>query len=209
MVSMIRVVLFDLDGVLRHFAPAHVLDIERRHALAEGAIHETAFAAELLESVTTGRITRAAWIDAVGERLANPSAAAEWGSHPSTVDQGMLALNDELRSSGIRTAILTNGTDTIPAELRDLGIADRVDAVFNSAEIGYAKPDVRAFQHVLDVMGHAPDEVLFTDDSAAKLRGATALGIRAHHFTGIDGLRAALRAAGIMQCPDLPQPTTS
>ena len=196
---MIRTVLFDLDGVIRHFDPAHVRDIERRHGLADGSIHAAAFAPDLLDAVTTGGMTRAAWIIAVGDRLGHPVAAGEWGRHPATVDDRMLSLNDELRTGGIRTAILTNGTDTIDDELRDHGIDGRFDAVFNSAVIGFAKPDVRAFQHVLDALGLAPEEVFFTDDSAAKLAGARTLGIATHHFTGMDALRSALRAVGVPQ----------
>lgn len=194
---MIRAVVFDLDGVLRHFDPAHVARIEARHGLPAGSIHETAFDASLLAAVTTGAITREAWMLRVGALLENPQAAAEWAAHPSTPDEAMLALSDRLRASGIRTAILTNGTDTIPAELRELGIVARVDAVFNSAEIGFAKPDVRAFQHVLDALRFEAREVVFTDDSASKLVGAAALGMVTHHFTGIDGLCEALRAAGV------------
>lgn len=193
---MIRAVVFDLDGVLRHFDPALVADIERRHGIEKGSIHAAAFSECLLAEVTTGAITRREWMLRVGALLENHQAAAEWAAHPSTPDERMLALSDELRASGIRTAILTNGTDTIPAELRALGIDTRVDAVYNSAEIGFAKPDIRVFQHVLDALGLAAHEVFFTDDSAGKLVGADALGMVTHHFTGIDVLRGALRDAG-------------
>ncbi|MDT0156707.1 HAD family phosphatase [Microbacterium sp. ARD32] len=193
---MIRAVVFDLDGVLRHFDPAHVAAIEEQHGLPDGSVHRAAFAPELLDPVVTGRTSRAAWVRSVGEQLGNPRAAEEWGRHPSVPDAGMLALSDELRAVGIRTAILTNGTDTIPAELRESGIDRHVDAVFNSAEIGLAKPDVRAFQHVLHALVLPPHEVFFTDDSVSKLAGADALGIRTHHYAGITGLRAALRLAG-------------
>lgn len=194
---MIRAVIFDLDGVLRHFDAAHVARIEARHGLAEGSIHATAFEPALLAAVTTGCITREEWMLRVGALLDNTRAAAEWAVHPSTPDERMLALSDELRAAGIRTVILTNGTDTIPTELRELGIDAHVDAVFNSAEIGFAKPDERAFQHVLDALSLEPHEAFFTDDSASKLRGADDLGMTTHHFTGADGLLEALRAAGV------------
>ena len=196
---MIRAVVFDLDGVLRHFDPAHVTAIEARHGLSEGSIHAAAFAPELLDPVVTGRRSRADWVRSVGERIVHPQAAEEWGRHPSAPDPGMLALGDELRAGGIRTAILTNGTDTIPAELRESGIDAHVDDVFNSAEIGFAKPDPRAFQHVLDALDLLAAEVFFTDDSPSKLAGAEALGIRTHHFTGEAVLRAVLRDAGVLQ----------
>ncbi|MBK0296895.1 HAD family hydrolase, partial [Bacillus sp. S34] len=41
--TVIRAVLFDLDGVIRHFHPEHVAAIEREHALTLGAIEAFAF----------------------------------------------------------------------------------------------------------------------------------------------------------------------
>lgn len=191
---MIRVVLFDLDGVVRHFDPRDVVDIEKRHGLAPGSIPTAAFASPLIEQVTTGRITRAEWVGEVGRLLGDAGAAAEWGRLPSHVDPDVTALSDELRALGITTAILTNGTNTIPAEVVELGLDAHFDRVFNSAEIGFAKPDVRAFSHAVDALTVDPAEVFFTDDSAGKLDGARELGMPVYLFDGVDGLRAALRA---------------
>ncbi|MGH3703110.1 MAG: HAD-IA family hydrolase [Agromyces sp.] len=189
--------LFDLDGVIRHFDPDHLVDIERRHGLDVGTIAGIAFATPLIEEVTTGRITRAEWVRHISVSAGSAPAAEEWGVQPSVVDEAMLELSDELRSMGLTTAVLTNGTDTIPAEIAALGIADRFDAIFNSADIGYVKPDVRAFEHVLDALGVTSAEVFFTDDTASKLVGADRLSMRTHLFDGVDGLRDQLRAAGV------------
>lgn len=192
---MIRAVLFDLDGVVRHFD--HDPHVERRHGLPDGAIAAAAFASPLIEEVTTGRITRAEWITTVGETVGSTEAAAAFGATPFHVDSEVIALTQELRARGIRTAILTNGTDTIPDEIAQSGIGVHFDAIFNSAEIGYAKPDPRAFQHALDALNLAPHEVFFTDDSPGKLAGAASLGMPTHHFTSARSLRAVLRAAGL------------
>lgn len=120
------------------------------------------------------------------------------GSQPFRVDEEVLDLVDELRANGIRTAILTNGTDTIPDEVASINLGSHFESVFNSAEIGWTKPDVRAFQRVLDAMQLAPHEVFFTDDSASKLVGAEELGMPTHHFTGAARLREALREAGVV-----------
>ena len=191
----IRAVLFDLDGVVRHFDPENVASIERAHELEPGSIEAIAFAPHHLEQVTTGRISRREWVERIGVELGNPAAAEAWGSQPFHVDEEVLDLVDELRANGIHTAILTNGTDTIPAEVASITLGPHFEAVFNSAEIGWTKPDVRAFQHVLDAMQLAPHEVFFTDDSVGKLAGADTLGMPTHHFRGVGGLREALLAA--------------
>ena len=194
---MIHVVLFDLDGVVRHFDPAFMTELEHRRGVNPGSIERVAFSKPLIEEVTTGRITRDEWVRRVGETLGDHAAAEEWGRHPSTVDDEVLDLSDEIRGLGLRTAILTNGTDAIAAEVDAHGFTGRFDAIFNSAVIGFAKPDVRAFQHVLDALDVTGDEVFFTDDTASKLVGADTLGMRTHHFHGVRALRAALSAAGV------------
>lgn len=194
---MIRVVLFDLDGVVRHFDPRDVADIERRYGLAPGSIPTAAFASPLIEQVTTGRISRAEWVGEVGRMLGDAGAAAEWGRLPARVDPEITALSDELQALGLTTAILTNGTDTIPAEVIGLGLDAHFDRVFNSAEIGFAKPDVRAYTHVVDELATDAAEVFFTDDSEGKLAGARRIGMPVHRFRGVERLRAALREVSV------------
>lgn len=194
---MIRAVLFDLDGVVRHFDVQYTDDIERRYGLEPGAVLAAAFAPDLLEQVTVGAMSRRDWVDHVGRAVNSVDAAEEWGRQPFEVDTQVLELADALRRAGIRTAILTNGTDTIPAEVATLGLHEHFEAIFNSAEIGFAKPDIRAFQHVLDALGLDASQVFFTDDSATKLVGAASLGMSTHHFTSVGGLRSALRSVGV------------
>ncbi|WP_256209457.1 MULTISPECIES: HAD family hydrolase [unclassified Microbacterium] len=193
--GMIRAVLFDLDGVIRHFD--HDTTLEARHGLADGAIARTAFSSPLIDEVTTGLLTREEWIIRVGEAAGSAAAAQEWGRTPFAADRDVLALVDAVRSHGTTCAILTNGTDTIDEELRDSGIDAHFDRVFNSADIGHAKPDVRAFRHVVAALDLPPEEVFFLDDSPGKLSGARALGMTTHHFTGVAALRTALHVAGV------------
>jgi putative hydrolase of the HAD superfamily len=190
---VIRAVVFDLDGVVRHFFPEYVSAIEDRHDLAEGSIEAFAFSHPLIDDVTTGRITRAGWVTAIGEHLRDPVAAAEWDAQPYQADPEVLDLARELKGLGVTTAILTNGTDTIPAEAAALGLGECFDAICNSASIGYIKPDERAFQHLLDTLQLDGAQVFFTDDSPGKLTGAAALGIITHHFTSTTALRTSLR----------------
>jgi glucose-1-phosphatase len=51
-VTAVRAVIFDLDGVVRHFTPCDTLELE--HALAPGTVTATAFEADILEPTITG-----------------------------------------------------------------------------------------------------------------------------------------------------------
>lgn len=193
----VSVVLLDLDGVVRHFDSSSLAEVEQRHGLASGALMAAAFAPDLIESVTTGRISHAMWTDAIGAAVGSRLAAVEWLADRGSIDVDVLDLVDELRAGGVTVAILTNGTDAVAAELAQAGVDRRVDAVFNSADIGFAKPDIRAFEHVCRELEVAPAEVFFTDDSEGKLTGARELGMHVEHFVGVAKLRASLQALGL------------
>lgn len=194
---MIAVVLFDLDGVVRHFDNRNVEGIERRHGIETGAIERFAFSSPLIESVTTGRISRRDWVEQIADHLGSHEAAVEWSQQPFRADPAVLALADSLRALGLQTAVLTNGTNTIPAEAAELGLDAHFNVIFNSATIGFAKPHRQAFQHVLDSMRVAASTVFFTDDSPTNVAGAANLGMITHHYTGIAALTQALGDSSI------------
>ncbi|MCC2321190.1 HAD family hydrolase [Cellulomonas xiejunii] len=195
---MIKAVLFDLDGVVRHFDERAVAEIEASHSLAAGSIAAFAFSEPHLTEVTTGRITRAEWVRRIGDHVENHAAARAWGATRSRIDDDVVRLAAELRALGRTTAILTNGSDTVHAELRALDFPPTFGRVFNSAEIGHAKPDPAAFHHVLEALGVRAREVFFIDDTPRNLTAAAGLGIVTHHFTDVPRLRAALVGAGIV-----------
>jgi putative hydrolase of the HAD superfamily len=194
---MIATVLFDLDGVIRHFDPEVTAEIEQRHGIESGRLMETAFAGTAVEELTVGRLRRDAWIAGIGASLGCPAAAEEWGAQRARVDEDVLALAADLRDRGVRTAVLTNGTDAVRTEIEALGLTDVFEPIFNSAEIGFAKPDARVYAHVVEALGAAPEEIFFVDDSATNVAGAVAAGLRAHQFANAAALRLALRAHGL------------
>lgn len=189
--------MLDLDGVIRHFDPAHLASVEHRHDIAFGSLEAAAFDPPLLIAAITGAMTRAAWVSQVGEAVGNPAAASEWLADRGTIDSDMMHLVDALRTAGTHVSVLTNGTDTVDSELSDFGVLDRFDAVFSTWDIGWAKPDARAFQHVCQSIGVDPAHVFFTDDSASKLAGAIEIGMVAEQFTSCNRLRQRLVALGV------------
>lgn len=188
----IRVVLFDFDGVIRRFSTDFDAQCEQKYGVPIGSIQSVAFAEPLITELTSGQIRRAEWLERIGEGIGSTEAALAWGQQPTYADAELLAFVDELRASGLITAVLTNGTDEVRDEAAALGVTELFDAFFNSAEIGFTKPDPRAFQHVLDELSVDGPQVFFTDDSHRKLAGATELGMTVHHYTALPELKEAL-----------------
>jgi putative hydrolase of the HAD superfamily len=188
----VTTVLLDLDGVIRHFDQTHQAEVERRHGLRPGSLAETGFAPEVVTPLITGAMTRAEWQRRIGELVDSPAAAREWLTRPGEIDWELMAIVDELRTGGVTVAILTNGTDTVARELAEVGLLERLDAVFNSAEIGVAKPDRRAFEHVCRTLDVAGPEVFFTDDSASSLAGAVEIGMTVRVYEGLARFRQHL-----------------
>jgi putative hydrolase of the HAD superfamily len=55
----------------------------------------------------------------------------------------------ELRALGLRLVVVSNSDGSVARALTDLGLAARLDAIFDSHVIGFEKPDPRFFAHAL------------------------------------------------------------
>jgi 2-haloacid dehalogenase len=60
------------------------------------------------------------------------------------------------------------------------------------------KPDPAIYRVLLDRNGLEAGRCLFIDDSEKNVRGAEAVGMRAHHFRDATALAAELRGLGLL-----------
>jgi len=96
------------------------------------------------------------------------------------VFNGTIETLEELRASDIRIGVLTNGDGTQQRDkLHTLGLLPLVDEVCISGEIGFSKPDPRAFAGLVASLGVSYADVVFIGDSESHdVRAARAAGIR-------------------------------
>ncbi len=193
------VVVFDLDGVVREFAPTTSESVAADLGLSHGEFLALAFAPDLLRPVVTGRTTFEHWcgqiVSALEDQGTAPDAAQEavrrWVSDRGAPVAETVELIAELEEDGRQVFLFTNGTDNIPAELRQIGLDHLVDVVLNSAVFGVAKPDQKAYAaaHAAIEMHRggpvAREQVLFTDDRTQNVAAALAFGWQAVHFAGV------------------------
>jgi len=99
----------------------------------------------------------------------------------------MWTLARDVRVSGVKTAILSNGVPEVMARVRaDRPLAEIFDVVVVSYELGHAKPDREIYEATLSRIGVLPHDALFVDDRSENITAAEELGLQTFHFTGGD-----------------------
>lgn len=102
----------------------------------------------------------------------------------STLDDRVIAWVDELRSSGFRTAILSNLPRPLGTRLRALdGFLNHFDHVTFSFELGYVKPQREIYEDAIRGLGVPSNEALFIDDRTENIQGAHEAGLHAELYS--------------------------
>jgi putative hydrolase of the HAD superfamily len=77
-----------------------------------------------------------------------------------------LATLEKLKASGIRMALLTNGSsETQRGKLNRFCLNDFFEFCLVEGELGYGKPDIRVYAMALEKLGLAPEEVWMVGDN--------------------------------------------
>lgn len=109
---------------------------------------------------------------------------------------GMRELLVDLAGHGVTTVVASNYPHWID-ELREGLLAEVVDAVWSSHDLGVRKPDPAFYRLVADRLGRPPGEVAFLDDRPANVEAARDVGMPAAVADGAPRLRAWLRERGV------------
>jgi putative hydrolase of the HAD superfamily len=195
---MHRAIIFDFDGVIRHWDQDEARAIESRFGLPEGAIAAAAFDPALLERAVTGRILDETWRLAIRNALVRahgPDAAGaeeQWSARQGRIDREVVAIVAEMRKR-MRTGLLTNATTRLETDLQAFKLDQAFDVVVNSSRIGYAKPSPAIYRAAWHRLGFPPEQCIFIDDTPGHVEAACESGLTGILFQGVGPLRDALR----------------
>ncbi len=78
-----------------------------------------------------------------------------------------------------------------------LGIDEEFDVIFNTAELGVAKPAVEVFELVVDRLGVSPATTVFVDDVEENVAGARTAGLTAAVHVDLTSTTAFLTGLGL------------
>ena len=197
-----KLVIFDMDDVLCHY------DLGRRlRALAR------------LADVTARDVRAAVW-DSGFEDLADQGGYAEIENylaefstrlgHRITLEQWIEARriamqpNEDVLDLATKLgqqatlAIYTNNGPVVKNHLDKLfpEAAEIFKQRYCSYEFGTKKPDPKSYTKLLEGIGESPKNCWFIDDKKSNVEGARIAGLRAHLFTGFEGLVAEAKQQG-------------
>lgn len=197
------VVLFDLDGVLAHYAHAPRLALlARRCGVPEAEVARALFDSGLERDADLGLHDATGQVEEFAKRLGSPVSlddCIEARQAAMQADMPMLALAQAL-SRRTQVAILTNNNlllrDYLPRICPPL-FPLFGGRVFCSAQFRMCKPDPGVFLQCLEAIGTGPAAALFIDDKPANVEGARSAGLRAHHYRDLPTLRAELQRLGL------------
>ena len=86
-----------------------------------------------------------------------------------------------LRDRGVQIGVLSNfPLATIESSLEAVNLLDLVDVALSSSNIGVAKPNPQAYEHIANAMGFDYAEALFIDDTLVHIEAARQLGMHAY-----------------------------
>jgi len=139
----------------------------------------------------------------------NPALVAELNGLDARMwtqsDEQVLAWQQQLKSAGLLTAILSNMGDAVEEKIvLELDWIERFDTCVWSHRLGFAKPDRRIYAHTLDLLGVPANESLFIDDKQENIDAAVEIGMQAVLFTTMTELCKQLIARGLDR--ELPMP---
>jgi putative hydrolase of the HAD superfamily len=198
----LKAVLFDMDGVIRHWDAEGARRGEEAAGLPYGSVEKVAYTVPEFWQTQVGGCTAREWAEAVGRALVAEhgpgadEAARIYFAYAGRVDAGMVELVGRVREHAT-VALLSNATDQLREHLAHHDLVETFDVVFCSAEIGVAKPDVAIYRHAAAVLGVEPGECFFTDDRPENVEGARAAGMHAEVFTSRAALAESLAALGV------------
>lgn len=202
------VVLFDLDGVLAHYAHApRMALLTARSGASDAEVSQALFESGLERDADLGLFDADGHVAEFSRRLGHAVTlddCVEARRASMSPDAGVLALANAA-SSRARVAILTNNNLLLRDHLPRIcpALFPLFDGrVFCSAQFRLAKPDPAIYRACAAALGVAPGDVLFVDDKAENAEGARRAGLHAHHHHDLPSLRATLRGHGLIEDED-------
>ncbi len=202
---MVKGIIFDFGGVFNnaHETLAGFASAAARLGHSPQALYDLFYSGPEWQAAKIGRMTSTAYWRLMMEAL---GLDPQGDIHAFRTDlfigeeinHEVVAIAEQL-AKRYPLALLSNAMDDLEWLLEHtFGLHHLFRVVINSATVGVAKPEPRAYQLALDGLGLAASDVLFIDDKPRNIVAAERLGIPSVLFKDAPTLAAELREWGLL-----------
>jgi putative hydrolase of the HAD superfamily len=198
---MIKVILFDLGGVLVELTGVPVMLEWTNHRYDEEALWEAWLNSPVVRSFEKGCSTAEQFADGLIKEMDLPVDRAEFihrfREWPKGLFPGVPDLLEGLRDRYTLACLSNSNGLHWPILMNDMGLEKMFRYRFASHLMKKLKPDRASFEYVLHHLGCRASSVLFLDDNAINVKSAREMGMFAYRVAGPQEIEQALGKAGI------------
>ena len=178
---MIKLIIFDLDGVLIEAKKIHydtlnqaLLEVSNKYVITEAehlSIYDGLKTNQKLELLTQNKGLAENTYESVWNRKQQLTIEAISKLHP---DSEKIKLFKELRDSGYKLACASNSIRrSVLVMLAKIGIIEFMDLIISNEDVKNAKPHPEMYWKTMSMMGVLPEETLIVEDSPHGLLAAS------------------------------------
>ncbi|MCO4786141.1 HAD family hydrolase [Marinomonas atlantica] len=203
-VAEIKVILFDLGNVLvdlgikEDFAKVFQINTD-----SESHLWEMWLKSPSVKAFDSGQIPLKLFVERLLEETGNSIDSKTFTENfinwPKGLFSGALELVERIPAQ-YHLAVLSNTNDAHWGKLMDeMGLSGLFHSYFASHQTGLVKPDLDAFDHVINELGVEPSKILFLDDNQINVDVAITMGMQAEQVKGIVGAQEILYRYGVIK----------
>ncbi len=197
---MIRLIIFDIGGVIEEFAEEQYIS----YICTKLGLDKREFSDELLRilpSAEEGRISTREMLDRVALLFGTKARKLEWSgamTNLARINPRVAGLVNRLNSR-YRLVLLTNVSKSRYMENVRMGFFRKVKCgrVYASCYLGMSKPMPEIYRYVLEKERVNPQDAVFVDNLLVNVKGAKRVGIQGVQFVGYQKLVKDLKQLGI------------
>ncbi len=115
------------------------------------------------------------------------------------LEDGAMGVLEEIAASGQYLVGVLNNEARATNEFRfdQFGLREYIEVALSSCYLGLRKPELAIYRRAVDIVGGAPERILFIDDRAENAAAARKAGMTAIRFEGAEALRRQLEEFGV------------
>lgn len=198
---MIKVILFDLGGVLVELTGVPTMLTWTGKKFDEEMLWAAWLNSRAVRSFESGKTSPEQFAEQLIQEMDLPvkktdflDAFINW---PRGLFPGVPELLNRLNNR-YALACLSNSNELHwPILMEDMGLEKMISPCFSSHLMGKLKPDKDAYDYVLQYLGCKASSVLFLDDNSINVDSARTMGIHAYKVKGVNEIEQVLISAGI------------